>query len=145
MHNTGRKRFSSLCGFFFSGAFGGILAFGIRHMDGVGGKGGWSWMYVDLTPQLDYCVSNDIFIFSFILEGLLTLICTIPALWLVPDFPQYSKLLSTEQRAKWLHRLYVSQGVTNAPLKFTMKQVTRALTDWKTYVYAVIYLGGLNT
>jgi MFS family permease len=29
-----------------AGAFGGILAFGIRHMDGVGGKGGWAWMCV---------------------------------------------------------------------------------------------------
>ncbi len=29
-----------------AGAFGGILAFGIRHMDGVGGKAGWAWMYV---------------------------------------------------------------------------------------------------
>lgn len=27
-----------------AGAFGGILAFGIAHMDGVGGYGGWRWM-----------------------------------------------------------------------------------------------------
>ena len=27
-----------------AGAFGGILAFGIAHMDGVGGLGGWRWM-----------------------------------------------------------------------------------------------------
>lgn len=27
-----------------AGAFGGILAYGIRHMSGVGGKNGWSWM-----------------------------------------------------------------------------------------------------
>jgi len=29
-----------------SGAFGGLLAFGIRHMAGVGGKSGWAWMLV---------------------------------------------------------------------------------------------------
>ena len=27
----------------FSGAFGGILAFGIAHMNGVGGLHGWRW------------------------------------------------------------------------------------------------------
>ena len=27
-----------------SGAFGGILAFALRQMDGVGGKPGWAWM-----------------------------------------------------------------------------------------------------
>ncbi|KAF8512073.1 putative MFS nicotinic acid transporter Tna1 [Hysterangium stoloniferum] len=52
-----------------AGAFGGLLAFGIRHMTGIGDKGGWAWI--------------------FILEGLLTLVCAIPAPWLVQDFPQY--------------------------------------------------------
>ncbi|KAF8572720.1 putative MFS nicotinic acid transporter Tna1 [Ramaria rubella] len=109
-----------LAGATLAGAFGGILAFGIRHMAGVGGKDGWAWI--------------------FILEGLLTLVCSIPALWLVQDFPQYSTLLTPKERTKWLHRLTASQGVTNSPLPFTKAQVLRALTDWKTYVYSVIYL-----
>ncbi|KAF8522742.1 putative MFS nicotinic acid transporter Tna1 [Hysterangium stoloniferum] len=91
-----------------------------RHMAGVGGKGGWAWI--------------------FILEGLLTLICALPAPWLIQDFPQYSNLLTPTEKAKWLHRLNVSQGVTNAPLPFTKKQVWRALTDWKTYVYSSMLL-----
>lgn len=37
-----------------AGAFGGLLARGFMEMEGVGGKGGWAWI--------------------FILEGLLTLI-----------------------------------------------------------------------
>lgn len=37
-----------------AGAFGGLLARGIMEMSGVGGKGGWAWI--------------------FILEGLLTLV-----------------------------------------------------------------------
>ncbi|KAF8503009.1 putative MFS nicotinic acid transporter Tna1 [Gautieria morchelliformis] len=103
-----------------AGAFGGLLAFGIRHMAGVGGKNGWAWI--------------------FILEGLLTVICALPALWLVQDFPQYSNILSPQERAKWLHRLNISQGVTNAPLPFSKSQVVRALTEWKTYVYGAILL-----
>ncbi|GJJ10311.1 hypothetical protein Clacol_004537 [Clathrus columnatus] len=81
-----------------SGAFGGILAFGIRQMAGVGGKNGWAWI--------------------FILEGLFTLFCAIPALWLIPDFPDTSKMLTPKERTKWLHRLAISQvadlGFTNA-------------------------------
>ncbi|GJJ10312.1 hypothetical protein Clacol_004538 [Clathrus columnatus] len=98
-----------------SGAFGGILAFGIRHMAGVGGKNGWAWI--------------------FILEGLFTLLCAIPALWLIPDFPDTSKILTPKERTKWLHRLAISQGVTNSPLPFSTRQVTRALCDWRTYAY----------
>jgi MFS transporter, ACS family, DAL5 transporter family protein len=29
-----------------AGAFGGILAFGIGKMGGVGGKDGWSWLFM---------------------------------------------------------------------------------------------------
>ena len=40
-----------------AGAFGGLLAFGIGKMDGIGGKSGWSWifMYADLVfgPRSD--------------------------------------------------------------------------------------------
>ncbi|KZS93115.1 putative MFS nicotinic acid transporter Tna1 [Sistotremastrum niveocremeum HHB9708] len=120
-----RKEQSMRISIFFAGAtlagaFGGILAFGIRHMAGKGGKGGWAWI--------------------FILEGLLTFVCCIPAYWLVQDFPHESKLLSDQERAKWLHRLTISQGVTNAPLPFSMKQVWRGVLDWKTYVYAMLYL-----
>lgn len=103
-----------------AGAFGGILAFGIRHMAGVGGRGGWAWI--------------------FILEGLATLVVALPAYWLVPDFPHESKILTTEERAKWLHRLTKSQGVTNAPLPFTMRQFWKGLLDWKTWAYAVLYI-----
>ncbi|KAF8480679.1 putative MFS nicotinic acid transporter Tna1 [Gautieria morchelliformis] len=103
-----------------AGAFGGLLAFGIRHMAGVGGKNGWAWI--------------------FILEGLLTVLFAIPALWLVQDFPQYSNILSPQERAQWLHRLNTSQGITNAPLPFSKAQVVRAVTDWKTYVYGTIVL-----
>ncbi|KIJ55530.1 hypothetical protein M422DRAFT_24098 [Sphaerobolus stellatus SS14] len=120
-----RQELNARVSIFFSGAtlagaFGGLLAFGIRQMAGVGGKNGWQWI--------------------FILEGLLTLVCALPALWLVPDFPQDSNILSPPDRAKWLHRLTLSQGVTNAALPYTRQQVVRGLLDWKTYVYSLLYL-----
>jgi len=103
-----------------AGAFGGILAFGVRHMAGVGGKNGWAWI--------------------FILEGLLTFVCAVPAYWLIQDFPHDSKLLSPTERTKWLRRLTASQGVTNSPLPFSGSQVWKGALDWKTYAYAILYL-----
>ena len=44
-----------------AGAFGGLLARGISEMDGVGGKGGWAWI--------------------FILEGIVTFLVAIWAYW----------------------------------------------------------------
>ncbi len=29
-----------------SGAFSGLLAFGIANMDGVGGRPGWAWIFI---------------------------------------------------------------------------------------------------
>lgn len=51
-----------------AGAFGGLLAFGIGKMKGVGGRGGWSWI--------------------FILEGILTLIVALVAYWAINDYPR---------------------------------------------------------
>ena len=51
-----------------AGAFGGILAFAIGKMNGVGGRGGWSWI--------------------FILEGLLTLFVACFAYWAISDYPR---------------------------------------------------------
>jgi len=51
-----------------AGAFGGILAFAIGKMKGVGGRGGWSWI--------------------FILEGILTLLVAFVAYWAINDYPR---------------------------------------------------------
>ncbi len=50
-----------------AGAFGGILARGIAEMSGVGGLHAWAWI--------------------FILEGLLSIIVSFSAYWLIYDYP----------------------------------------------------------
>ena len=98
---------------------GGLLAYGLRQLDGVGGRPGWSWI--------------------FIIEGLLTLVCAIPGWWLIPDFPEDSaKWLSSREREQWQARLRRSQGLTGTPVPFTRAQVTRAFSDWRTYAYALM-------
>lgn len=73
------------CGFrmalFFSaatlaGAFGGILARGIAEMHGVGGKSAWAWI--------------------FILEGLLSILVSFIAYWVINDYPSTYGSSSTQ-------------------------------------------------
>jgi len=50
-------------------------------------------------------------------------------------------LLNNHDKARWIHRLSKSQGVTNAALPFDWGQVRTAFVDWKTYVYSLMYIG----
>lgn len=56
---------------------GGLLAAAISKMDGIGGKPGWAWI--------------------FILEGLFTVLCAIASFWILADFPENAKFLSTTE------------------------------------------------
>lgn len=134
-----RKQQSKRIGIFFSGAtlagaFGGVLAYGLKYIPfpawrHFGDKiqkttptpGGWRWI--------------------FIIEGLITLLAAIPGWWLLVDFPaDDNKILDRAQTAKWNHYLAKSQGVTNANVAFSWSQVRRAFLDYRTYLYAVMYI-----
>jgi len=54
-----------------AGAFSGLFATAIAHMDGVGGKPAWAWI--------------------FIIEGLLTFICAIASFFILQDFPENAR------------------------------------------------------
>jgi hypothetical protein len=75
---------------------------------------------------------------SFILEGLVTFVCAAPAWWLIPDFPEDGRVLRGIDQKRWLHRLHENQGVTNASIPFSMKQIRAAFLEWKVYVYALM-------
>lgn len=134
-----RAQQSKRIGIFFSGAtlagaFGGILAYGLKyipfpgwhHFGDVRQKttptpGGWRWI--------------------FIIEGLITILASLPGWWLLVDFPaDGNKILNRDQTAKWNHFLAKSQGVTNADVPFSWSQVRRAFADYRTYLYAVMYI-----
>ncbi|KAF2126743.1 MFS general substrate transporter [Dothidotthia symphoricarpi CBS 119687] len=70
--------------------FSGILAYGIRNMDGIQGKEGWRWI--------------------FLLEGILTIsICPLVYL-LIPDFPEKSNFLTAEEKTHLLNCLRHDKG-----------------------------------
>jgi MFS family permease len=102
-----------------AGAFGGLLAFGIMKMDGVGNKAGWSWI--------------------FILEGLLTLVVAGIAYWAMHDYPDRAKFLTDDERKEILRRLEEDRSVLAD--EFDIKYMWAAFKDWKIYVHMFITIG----
>ena len=118
-------------GLFFSaasvaGAFSGLLAYLIVKMNGVGGYAGWRWI--------------------FILEGLLTVVIAIVALFLLYDFPETASFLTPEERAWAVHRLkYQGSSRVGRMIaennKFRWKDVVNTVTDWQLYLGVLMYWG----
>lgn len=125
-----RSEFGVRMAIFFSaaalaGSFGGLLAAAIAKMDTIGGKAGWSWI--------------------FILEGLATFLIGIASFWLIYDFPDQAKFLSPDDRARVLRRLAADQQSSAEHEEFKMDYFWASVKDWKTYLGAVIYMGADGT
>jgi MFS family permease len=73
-----KKIWSHLTSIQLSGAFSGLLAAGIENMNGMGGKAGWSWI--------------------FILEGIFSVLIGIIAFFLIPSSPRDSKFLTDAEK-----------------------------------------------
>jgi MFS family permease len=116
-----------------AGAFSGLLAFGIAHMDGVGNLAGWRWI--------------------FILEGLLTVIVAVIAYFTLYDFPETASFLTEEERAFVVYRLKYQNfkdeadgGVRVAQDdSFQWKFVKSAFLDWQIWTNILVYWGMFGT
>ncbi|CAF9908538.1 MAG: hypothetical protein ALECFALPRED_004668 [Alectoria fallacina] len=104
-----------------SGSFGGLLAAAIGKMSGIGGKEGWAWI--------------------FILEGLVTVLIGIASFWMVFDFPDEAHFLSDDDRRRVLRRLKADQQSSAEHEAFKMEYFWASIKDWKTWLYAAIYMG----
>ncbi|KAH9179345.1 major facilitator superfamily domain-containing protein, partial [Lactarius sanguifluus] len=109
-----------------AGAFGGILAYSIGKMEGVGGKRGWQWQ-------------NTLFRI-FILEGLLTIAISIVAFFFVPTWPQKVKWLSDAERTRLLARLDSDNDAAKKE-KFSWEYVRQAFLDPLIWGYALLFHG----
>ncbi|KAL9099740.1 MAG: hypothetical protein Q9163_004806 [Psora crenata] len=121
-----RSEFGIRAAIFFSaaavsGSFGGLLAAAIRQMDGIGNKRGWAWI--------------------FILEGLATVLIGFASFWLVYDFPDAATFLNDTDRQRVLRRLKADQQSSAEPESFRMNCIWASIKDWKTWLYATIYMG----
>ncbi|KAG2369026.1 major facilitator superfamily domain-containing protein [Suillus spraguei] len=95
-----------------AGAFGGLLAYGIERMEGVGGLHGWQWI--------------------FCLEGIATVLVAILAFFYMHDYPETAKLYIMDM---------VKQDGIHLSSHFDTRFVWQAMKDYKTYVQILIFLG----
>ncbi|KAI9571124.1 major facilitator superfamily domain-containing protein [Boletus coccyginus] len=102
-----------------AGAFGGILAYAIEKMEGIGGLHGWQWI--------------------FCLEGLATMIIAFGAFFFTHDFPETASFLTETERCNIVGLL--RHDSQNLATHYDFQFVLQALKDYKTYVQIGIYIG----
>jgi MFS family permease len=97
-----------------AGAFGGLLAYGIGHMEGVAGLSGWRWI--------------------FIIEGLPTVVLGVICWFFLADDPDTAYYLTPEEKEMVLIRRARQTGVSET---FEWKDVKKAVIDWRAYMFYV--------
>ncbi|KAF8647089.1 hypothetical protein AX16_006923 [Volvariella volvacea WC 439] len=102
-----------------AGAFGGILAYGIERMDGLGGLHGWQWI--------------------FCIEGIVTVLVAFIAFFYMHDYPETARFLNDRERVILVNMLKEDQQ--GLATHYEHKFVWQAMTDYKTYVQVAIYIG----
>lgn len=84
-------------------------------MKGLGGKAGWSWI--------------------FIIEGLLTFVVALAAYYLMQDYPDTAGFLTEKERREVKRRLETDRDFLAD--EYNTKFIWQALKDWKIYVFSL--------
>ncbi|KAF2020465.1 permease of the major facilitator superfamily [Aaosphaeria arxii CBS 175.79] len=101
-----------------AGAFGGLIAYGISHMNQVAGISGWRWL--------------------FILEGAPSVLFGIFIFFYLPDYPETAKFLTTEEKELAVLRMEHNGSKGNAA-HMTWADAKEVLTDWRLYIHYIVY------
>ncbi|KAG2070393.1 MFS general substrate transporter [Suillus decipiens] len=120
-----RRERSWRVGIFFggsalAGAFGGIFAYCIGLMNGVGGRKGWQWI--------------------FIIEGILTVVISLIAYSIVPTWSHEAKFLSGTEKTRLLERLRADSDAGTDQV-FKWSSVRDAFSDHLVWAYAFLFHG----
>ncbi|EKM82059.1 hypothetical protein AGABI1DRAFT_126408 [Agaricus bisporus var. burnettii JB137-S8] len=103
-----------------SGAFSGLLAFGIINLDGVGGKRGWAWI--------------------FFLEGIFTVLFGVVSFWLLPKSPAHAYFFNENEKNYVIERLK-DDGATGKDASvdaFSWREVRKAFMLPQTWILGVV-------
>jgi len=103
-----------------AGAFGGIFAYTIGLMNGVGGRKGWQWI--------------------FILEGILTVIVSLVSYFIVPTWSHKAKFLTEEERGRLIEKLQADSDA-GTDQSFQWSSVQSAFEDHLVWAYAFLFHG----
>lgn len=104
-----------------AGALGGLLAYGIGHLDGVQGMRGWRWI--------------------MILEGLPTIVLGVVVFFLLPNDPEHAYFLTAEEKKFMVVRHQRQYGFTESAQQFSKEDMMKAFKDWKVWVFSVGQFG----
>ncbi|KAJ1659911.1 hypothetical protein IWQ61_001074 [Dispira simplex] len=123
-----RKEISVRIAFFYvsaalSSTVGGLLAYAIGHMDHAGNLRAWQWM--------------------FILEGIPSVILGVITWFYIPNSPTRAKWLTPREQEYAIRRL-ANDHTDVTDTKFEWTGFRAAVTDYKTYMYMLMFLGFLN-
>lgn len=103
-----------------SGAFGGLLAFGLTQIETTR-MHGWQWMYT-VGGIISFCLAPIVFI------------------WLPNDISQ-ARFLNASEKTLMATRLSRNKGVYDAEEHFSWAEIRRTLQDPKLYVQAASHFG----
>ncbi|KAK0611484.1 major facilitator superfamily transporter [Immersiella caudata] len=104
-----------------AGAFGGLVAFGIGHMDGVAGYRSWRWV--------------------FIIEGLPTVLVGVGVYLLLPNDPSSATWMNDEERKIMIQRRARDYGCTERAQVLEKQDVILAFKDWKAWMFGLGQFG----
>jgi MFS family permease len=96
-----------------AGAFGGLIAYGILHMDGAAGYAGWRWLYI--------------------IEGAFTILFGFACFWLLPNKPEDAYFLNGKDKENMMIRAEQCR-VYQGKEEIEWRQVRSAFKEFKLYV-----------
>ncbi|KAK6840857.1 hypothetical protein PG987_001717 [Apiospora arundinis] len=104
-----------------AGAFGGLLAYGIGHMQGIAGLGGWRWI--------------------MILEGIPSVLLGVVILMFLPNDAESASFLTDDERKLMAARLTRGYGNTTSAQQYSSKDMVAAFKDWKVWLFCIAQFG----
>ncbi|KAK2054896.1 major facilitator superfamily transporter [Colletotrichum caudatum] len=104
-----------------AGGLGGLLAYGIGHMDGASGMSGWRWI--------------------MIIEGLPTVVVGAVTYFALPNDAASAYFLTDEEKAVMARRRGREYGNTSSAQEFSREDMLKAFKDWKVWVFSVAQFG----
>ncbi|KAK9447748.1 major facilitator superfamily domain-containing protein [Limtongia smithiae] len=101
-----------------AGAFGGVIAYGVGHINGRHGLKGWQWL--------------------FIIEGAPSCLAAIITFFFFPSFPERAKWLTEDEKQEMELRL---RGVSSKGTDhMTWEDAKKTLLDYRLYVHYIVYI-----
>lgn len=100
-----------------AGAFGGSIAYGVGHMNGLAGLVGWRWL--------------------FILEGIPSCLFAVVIWMILPDWPESAQWLSAEEKSLATDRIR-SCGSKGSDKAMTWEDAKSTLMEWRLYAHYLV-------